>query len=197
MKLSQFFLVAIIAIHFGVCHISALQLGRGFLEKEIPDLNLPQFTDEKKVVIPSFSTGERDLKVDESYMSKSEYPWFSLLLKVVDHRLQWTGCAGSLVSKGFILTTATCINRELSAVWVGASTSAPGNDGQNNELIKIEDVIIHPSFDNVTYTANFALIKLAEKSTIDPVRLGSSFDIPMSEFISILIRISHINKRSC
>ena len=116
-----------------------------------------------------------------------KYPWFTLLFKIKDTRYYFTGCAGSLVSSQFVLTSAHCLylsvngsNNDIDtsdkewAVWVGALTSEPGNGGQYSEVIKMEDSYFQEGFDMDSFDHDCALIKLKKDSTINPVNLTSS-----------------------
>ena len=176
MKLPQSIVVSVFAKSFGANLIHALPFGREILD--LPDLHLPEFSHEVKIV-----SSERDLKAVDSLMANGEYPWFSLLLVGFGHRYTWNGCAASLVSPEFILTSAGCINDDLDSAWIGALTSEPGNGGQYNEVIKIDQVFIHPNFNKTSYNENFALIKLASNTTIEPVNIESTSVTATSEYM--------------
>lgn len=116
-----------------------------------------------------------------------KYPWYTLLFKISkDNRYYFTGCAGSLVSSQFVLTSAHCLyssiigkddvdtGNEEWALWVGALTSEPGNGGQYSEVIKMEESYFQEGFDMDSFDQDCALIKLKTNSTINPVNLTTS-----------------------
>lgn len=123
--------------------------------------------------------------------SAGKYPWFALIFKIKDSKYFFTGCAGSLISTQFVLTSTHCLyssyhdsdkkdDADEWAVWIGALTSEPGNGGQFSEVIKIEDSYIQGDFDIDSFDKDCALIKLKTNSTIDPVNV-TAVTAPMTE----------------
>ena len=122
--------------------------------------------------------------------SSGKYPWFTLIFKIKDSKYFYTGCAGSLISSQFVLTSTHCFNSSYHdsdddavewAVWIGALTSEPGNGGQFSEVIKIEDSYLQKDLDFDSFEKDCALIKLKTNSTIDPVNVTGAVTARMTE----------------
>lgn len=102
-------------------------------------------------------------------MPANKYPWFARGFQS-DGSL---ACGGFLVAPEYVLTAAHCVGF-MTGFQVGALCdrfSLDSNCGQNVETFSIESEIGHPDYNSSSFQYDFALIKLAGSSYIDPVRI--------------------------
>ncbi len=110
-----------------------------------------------------------------------EYPWFVMLLDSESGSL----CGGFLIAPQFVLTAAHCLGSNAPTAFIGAVCLDfyEGSDGnvywpncnQEWEITNISMTFTHPNYDASagSYDYDFALLKLAERSAITPVKIDS------------------------
>lgn len=80
-------------------------------------------------------------------------------------------CAGTLVGKSWVLTTATCDGSQISFVQIGRHSL--DSKEEEFEMIAVSKIFIHPNYCSETYEYNFMMLQLSEDSNHDPVKLAS------------------------
>ncbi|KAM9346715.1 tryptase-2-like [Symphorus nematophorus] len=114
----------------------------------------------------------------------NKWPWMVHVNVSSDGGKKWR-CGGTIIGDEWVLTAASCWNREggadpaRSMVWVGShSLQKP-----SSRYMAIIDVIIHPNYENVGsgYQSDLALLKLKKKivkvpRVVELVTLPSTFD---------------------
>ena len=125
--------------------------------------------------------GDTNRIIGGTTVSSGTYPWFTALSSNssnVDHF-----CGGMLVSPEWVLTAAHCLD-DLFDVMLWDGTASVGafdapyesgdNGGQAVEVFNLDDIFLHPNYDNATMNNDFALLKLEGQSSITPVNMDSS-----------------------
>ena len=106
--------------------------------------------------------------VNGTKVAKDTYPWFVSLLASQGYLF----CGGMLIAPDMVLTAAHCLPGGPAAVRIGALAepyNTTGNGGQYFEEIEVAEIFEHPGFDDTTLDRDYAVLKLNETSTIDPV----------------------------
>lgn len=187
MKIECCFVVALVTIHIRLA-----------LAKAHDEVMKEQWLED-----PQRDEAERDLQariIDGDRVPIDTYPWFAfpffdvsqldvddeILLN--DDGLLRGGCAASLVAPDMLLTAAHCVD-EIYAFTVLLGGFIVGqycldnvatNCGQNSEFHYIDTIFPHPNYslDNGLIANDFAIIKLKDKSMIDPVPLDQNVFSP-------------------
>ncbi|MEN2498452.1 MAG: Serine protease 27 [Marteilia pararefringens] len=111
-------------------------------------------------------SNERIVGGDEA--DEGEWSWQVLI--IFD---EYTICGGSIINKRWILTAAHCFflkfednddlvdkSNEPSRWFVSVGDHDLSEDTPNDEIIGVEQIVIHPDYDQSTYAGDVALIKL-------------------------------------
>ncbi|XP_006813947.1 tryptase-like, partial [Saccoglossus kowalevskii] len=99
-----------------------------------------------------------------------EWPWMAMLYHITTNK---SFCGGALLTSTWVVTAAHCINESkvnenTLQVYLGKHEADVGESG-----IIVDEIIMHPDFNNTVYDADIALIRLTEHvvftETIKPV----------------------------
>jgi secreted trypsin-like serine protease len=116
-----------------------------------------------------FQETKRNLIVGGSDAHKQSYPWFATAM-TSDYLTN--GCAGSLVTPEYVLTTANCSSQTFKYFAIGNYCSESHNCGQVFTLGEVATKYVNPGFSSATYEKNFGLVKLSSPVTnISPVKM--------------------------
>ena len=109
----------------------------------------------------------------------NKYPWFARLFKSNGFS---NGCGAMLVAPQWILTAAHCMeDTTVDYAEIGKLCRQKHNCNQFKESFSIERVIMDPTYSKLTNFCDFALVKLSERSSIDPVIMDSGYS---SQFLN-------------
>jgi hypothetical protein len=90
----------------------------------------------------------------------NEFPW-QVALTTLNGSAPF--CGGSLISDKTVLTSASCtFSRSVSDISVIVGEHDTSTDEDEQELIEVEQKIIHPEYNQNTFDNDFALLTLAE-----------------------------------
>ncbi|XP_075884576.1 coagulation factor IX isoform X3 [Nelusetta ayraudi] len=89
-------------------------------------------------------------------------PW-----QVLIHRADGYGfCGGALVSDHWVVTAAHCLEETADHVTIGDFDKMRPDPGE--QLIKVQEVFVHPHFHSYTFDSDVALLRLARPLTRGP-----------------------------
>ena len=78
-------------------------------------------------------------------------------------------CGGAVIAPTTILTTSRCTNRDwIQYVSIGSHFISGGLDG---ERIKVKNIVLHPKYDSDTKVYDFAILELANATTVTPIEI--------------------------
>ncbi len=99
------------------------------------------------------------------------WPWMAGLL---DKQSDQLFCGASLIAKKWVLTAAHCvINEKITNLDVIINRNQL--DSNQGERISVNQIILHPLYNNQTFDNDLALLKLSTPSTSTPIKLLSAY----------------------
>lgn len=118
---------------------------------------------------PSLSQAASPRIIGGADASIEDYPWQVALISNVNDLYDSQSCGGSLVDEQWVLTAAHCVTEEdgngnpvLAAtpthVVVGITNLS---DGSQAQIIPVDSITFHPSYEPASFNNDLALIKLA------------------------------------
>jgi len=97
--------------------------------------------------------------------SHLKYPYF---VSLTDSNINGFYCGGSLISPNMVLTAAHCVEGGASKVVIGHTKFPLAG---SYELIDVVEVYIHPDYNSLMQSSDFAILKLAVQSEFEAVVL--------------------------
>ncbi len=104
--------------------------------------------------------------------SDDDYPWTAaIILQHIDH-MDEQNCGGTLIAPDWVLTAAHCVDdsTEDDPADLLIALGSVDYNGPNVTEFDVEEIIIHPLYDDSTFVNDIALIRLDE--------LATDYDIP-------------------
>ena len=101
-----------------------------------------------------------------------KYPWFTRL--IFNGSMNFSGCAGMLVSPEYVLTSASCavsVGAYDLVAEIGTVCELFGNCGQPQQVMDIQRAMTHNQFNPSTLDYDVALLKLTSKANAKPVKM--------------------------
>ncbi|MDQ7090746.1 MAG: serine protease [Methylococcales bacterium] len=98
--------------------------------------------------------------------SSAKWPWMAALAYQPLSENRNIFCGASLIAKDWLLTAAHCV--------IGETTDSFGIVIHNERLF-VARIIIHPSYNKITFDNDLALIQLTHESKNDPIKIISPY----------------------
>ena len=116
--------------------------------------------------------------VGGTHVKKDTYPWFAYIYykeNFYQDLYESQTCGGTLIAPDIVLTAAHCIDNDMinvgAAAFVGSfNYESDVNDGQYAEFIAVKEIYVHPGYIKWTADNDFAILRLSEPSSIQPVK---------------------------
>ena len=113
--------------------------------------------------------------VEQKLLDGKLYPWMAALIHRDYDPVDGQFCGGSLIAPNWVLTAAHCLydeEPENLEVVLGLLNL----DEKPKERINVEEIIIHPKYDEDTSDFDVALLRLAKASQQKPIEMIPSGD---------------------
>ncbi len=106
--------------------------------------------------------------VNGTATTTAAYPW---LVTVRSGAYQ---CGGSLIHPTWVMTAAHCFEKGQSAGTVSVIAGRQSLNDSNGQQIAAQRYIVHPSFDDVSFDNDIALVELATTANVRYIKLAPS-----------------------
>jgi len=106
--------------------------------------------------------------------NSTAWPWMAGLVTKQSSTIAGVFCGASLVAKDWVLTAAHCVIDSNSNSFDVIINHAKLN-GSTGERLTVDQIIIHPLYDDFDLTNDLALLKLSTPSTNTPIQILAPF----------------------
>lgn len=101
-------------------------------------------------------------------VTRGRYPYQVALAQDFSGIIFWTGCGGTLIAPGYVLSAAHCgINTDINLVWIGRHDLE--DSSEEYESINVVEKILHPCYDDSSLQNDVMILKLESDSTAQVV----------------------------
>ncbi|XP_051813894.1 coagulation factor IX [Acanthochromis polyacanthus] len=161
-----------------------VMLDDNITDSQVPELNTTEATKELRTVNATFGNQTepgQDISprvVGGLLERRGGSPW-----QVLIHRHDGFGfCGGTLVSDRWVVSAAHCFTEMADYITIGDYDKKRPDPGE--QVIKIQEVIVHPYFHSFTFDSDIALVYLAQSVVRSPTATPACLpDIHLSKYL--------------